>query len=67
MLITIPNVLTKEEVARVRVDLKNGEFVDGRGTAAAMARDFKNNLEYKRPGNKLTELDQFIMNRLMTN
>lgn len=67
MLITIPDVLTADEVRHARDFLSRGKFVDGRHTAAAMANEVKNNLEYQRPEQKMTEIDQLVMSRLMQN
>jgi PKHD-type hydroxylase len=45
MLLTIPDVLTKDELAQVRVQLKDVKFDDGKATAGPAVRDVKYNLQ----------------------
>jgi PKHD-type hydroxylase len=45
MLITIPNVLTSDQVAHVRKALAGAEWIDGRVTAGYQAREVKQNLQ----------------------
>src|SRR3984957_14117843 len=45
MLITIPNVLTPEQVAHARKALAGAEWVDGRVTAGYQAREVKQNMQ----------------------
>jgi PKHD-type hydroxylase len=48
MLLQIPGVLNKDEVATVMRELgEGGAFEDGRATAGAVARELKNNLQLK--------------------
>lgn len=43
MLICIPEVLTKAQVARFRARMDEAEWIDGRGTAGAQSASVKNN------------------------
>lgn len=45
MLITIPDLLTKEQVAQVRVRLNQAEWVDGKVTAGYQAQTVKKNAQ----------------------
>jgi PKHD-type hydroxylase len=65
MLICIPQVLSRDQAARILDVLAGGDFVDGRLSAGEMARDVKHNLEYQRPENKPTEIDQMVGTGLM--
>lgn len=47
MLLQIPAVLNKDEVAQVMRELGEGAFEDGRVTAGVVARELKNNLQLK--------------------
>lgn len=47
MLLQIPGVLNKDEVATVMRELGEGAYEDGRATAGAVARELKNNLQLK--------------------
>ncbi len=67
MLICIPQVLTRDQAARILDVLATGEFVDGRLSAGEMAREVKHNLEYRRPENKPTEIDQMVGAGLLGN
>ncbi len=67
MLICIPNVLKRDEVQHILGVLATGQFVDGKLSVADTARDVKRNLEYKRPGEETTEIDQIVGRGLLTN
>ncbi len=67
MLICIPGVISRDQVAHILDVLAAGEFVDGRLSAGEMARDVKRNLEYQRPENKPTEIDQMVGAGLLGN
>ncbi len=67
MLICIPGVLSRDQAAHILDVLAAGEFVDGRLSAGEMARDVKRNLEYQRPENKPTEIDQIVGAGLLGN
>ena len=67
MLICMPEVLSRDQTARILGVLATGEFVDGRLSAGEMARDVKRNLEYQRPENKPTEIDQIVGAGLLGN
>jgi PKHD-type hydroxylase len=45
MLLSIADVLTKEELAQLRTQLKDVKFDDGKATAGPAVRDVKNNLQ----------------------
>ncbi len=67
MLICIPGVLSRDQATCILDVLATGEFVDGRLSAGEMARDVKRNLEYQRPENKPTEIDQIVGAGLLGN
>ncbi len=67
MLICIPQLLNREEVQHILAVLERGEFVDGRLSAGELSREVKHNLEYKRPEDKTTEIDQIVGRGLLGN
>lgn len=67
MLICIPQMLKRDEVNHILDVLKIGQFVDGKLSAGDMARDVKNNLEFQRPDNEPTEIDQIVGRAIITN
>ncbi len=67
MLICIPGVLSRDQATCILDVLATGEFVDGRLSAGEMAREVKRNLEYQRPENKPTEIDQIVGAGLLAN
>ena len=67
MLICIPQVLSGHDAGRILDELSTGQFVDGKLSAGEMARGVKNNLEYRRPENKVTEIDQIVGRGLLGN
>ena len=60
MLICIPQLLGREQVAHILDELGKASFVDGRLSAGDMARDVKHNLEYRRPDDNPTEIDRIV-------
>ncbi len=59
MMLCIPEVLTREELERLRTALAGAEFVDGKATTGYRARRVKNNLQLSREnavGNELAPL-----------
>ena len=67
MLIIIPSVLSRDQVRQILEVLAAGEFVDGRLSAAHMAREVKNNLEYRQPPNQPSEIHQSVLQALSAN
>ena len=67
MMIVIPNVLDRDQVAHILGVLAAGEFVDGRLSAGEMARDVKKNLEYRQPNPGATEIHQTVVQALSGN
>jgi PKHD-type hydroxylase len=64
MLITIPNMFSAEEVARVRAKLDSAEWVDGKITAGYQARGVKDNQQIPE-GNPLhAELGEMVLKAL---
>jgi PKHD-type hydroxylase len=55
MLVQIPEILSADEVARVRGRLRAEDFVDGRRTAAGATREVKSNLELRRSDDVFAE------------
>ncbi|KZD12843.1 Fe2+-dependent dioxygenase [Oceanibaculum pacificum] len=62
MLITIPDVLSREETAKLRMELNRTEFRDGTATGK---KGLKNNLQTEQTGQQLPQLLQTVINGLM--
>ncbi|MFC5386974.1 Fe2+-dependent dioxygenase [Aquamicrobium segne] len=67
MLVTIPDVLTPEELAYIRQVLESTKWVDGRTTAGDQAALVKNNLQVPPDSDAARELSQIIMRALGRN
>ena len=65
MLITIPNVLSQEELAVAHDYIAQARFVDGRLTAGSEAKDVKNNLEMRTSDQHMAQLNNLVMGRLV--
>lgn len=64
MLVTIPDVLSADEVAYVRGVLESTDWVDGRVTAGDQAAKVKNNLQVPVDAPVAQELGQIVLNAL---
>lgn len=64
MLITIPNVLTKAEVAHCRGLLDAADWLDGKTTAGAQSAQVKNNQQLEPTGDVAQKIGQFILQKL---
>lgn len=67
MLVTIPDVLTPEELAYIRQVLENTQWVDGRTTAGDQAALVKKNLQVPPDSDAARELSQIVMRALGRN
>jgi len=67
MLVTIPDVLTSEEVTHIRRVLENTPWVDGRATAGDQAVVVKNNLQVPLDAPEAQDLGQIILRALGRN
>ncbi|MDG3578051.1 Fe2+-dependent dioxygenase [Rhizobium sp. YJ-22] len=67
MLITIPDLLTPQELARCRAVLTANDWVDGRVTAGDLAARSKNNLQLPVDGKAARELGELVLNALGRN
>ncbi len=67
MMIFIDNVLKREEINRILAMMAEGEFIDGRLSAAGMAGNVKRNLELRRPPGKPSEIERIVLQALMNN
>jgi PKHD-type hydroxylase len=65
MLITIPQVLAKEELAVVHDFISRAQFVDGKLSAGSEAIDVKNNLEMQAADRDMTQLNNLVMGKLV--
>jgi PKHD-type hydroxylase len=65
MLITIPDVLNKEELAVVRDYISQASFVDGKLSAGHEASDVKNNLEMQTSDQHMAQLNNLVMGKLV--
>ncbi len=63
-MIVIPDVLTAEELAYVRDELRTAAFEDGKLTAQGSAQMVKKNLQIQRDQSSATELDAVLMQAL---
>jgi PKHD-type hydroxylase len=67
MLVTIPDVLSAEELAHVRGVLEGTPWVDGRATAGDQAARAKNNLQVPDHAPAVRELGQTVLRALARN
>jgi PKHD-type hydroxylase len=67
MLVTIPEVLTGEELAHIRKVLESTSWVDGRATAGDQAAKVKNNLQVPIDSPAAQELGQIVLRALARN
>ncbi|MBT8127629.1 MAG: Fe2+-dependent dioxygenase [Gammaproteobacteria bacterium] len=65
MLITIPDVLNKEELAVVHNYFSQANFVEGKLSAGSEAIDVKNNLEMRMSDQHMDQLNNLVMGRLV--
>lgn len=65
MLITIPEVLTKEELAVVRDYISRADFVDGKLSAGSEASSVKNNSEMQSSEQTMAQLNNLVMGKLV--
>lgn len=65
MLIKIPNVLNKEELAIVHDYISRAEFVDGRLSAGSEASSVKNNSEMQSSEQATSQLNNLVMGKLV--
>ena len=65
MLIIIPEVLNKEELAVVRDYISRADFVDGKLSAGSEAVDVKNNLEMQISDQQTAQLNNLVMGKLV--
>ena len=64
MLLCIPEVLTKEQVAHCRQTIDKAEWVDGRVTAGAQSASVKNNLQLPEGSPAAIELGDMVLEAL---
>lgn len=64
MLVTIPDVLTPEELAHIRKTLEGTEWIDGRHTAGEQAAKVKNNLQVPVDSPAAQQLSQIVLGAL---
>ena len=67
MLLQIPGVLSKDQVATVMRELGEGAYEDGRVSAGLIARDVKNNLQAKRDSDAAKACAPMILEALKRN
>ncbi|HEX6958279.1 MAG TPA: Fe2+-dependent dioxygenase [Ferrovibrio sp.] len=67
MFVVIPDILTREELAKLRAGLGPDDFLDGRLTAAGRARDVKHNLQTDRKSPRMTQAQDLILAALARN
>jgi PKHD-type hydroxylase len=67
MLLIIPGVLGKEEVASVLRELGEGDYEDGRASAGQLAREVKKNLQVKRDAAAAQKCAPMILDVLRRN
>lgn len=64
VLICIPEVLTKEQVARCRQVMDKTEWVDGRGTAVPQSGSVKRNMQLPEGSPAARELGDMVLGAL---
>jgi len=64
MLISIPNVLSKDEVRQFRAHLETAQWQDGVKTAGTLARSIKNNLQLDDDAELAIQLGNHILRKL---
>ncbi|WP_072385459.1 Fe2+-dependent dioxygenase [Hyphomicrobium sp. CS1BSMeth3] len=67
MLVTIPDVLTPEEIAQTRRGLERTPWIDGRATAGDQVAGVKNNLQVPLDAPEAQDLGQIILRALSRN
>ena len=67
MLLHIPEVLTSEQTATVRIGLDDGDWIDGRGTAGHQSARAKNNMQLREDTPLTQDLGRLIVNALQEN
>jgi PKHD-type hydroxylase len=67
MLLTLPNILSREELAQARVILEAAEWVDGRVTAGHQSVEAKNNLQIPERHPAALQLGEMILKALSRN
>ena len=67
MLLKIPGVLTKEQVAQVKKVMLAADWTDGDVTAGTQSSQQKNNLQLPENSNKANELGDLILAALAKN
>lgn len=66
MLITIDNLLDQQQLKSIRSLLESSSFVDGKLTAGYSAKSVKNNLELNTKDSVNNQLNQIVMNSLVS-
>lgn len=64
MLLTLPDVLLKDELTTIRGLLKQAQWVDGRNTAGAQAAQVKNNQQLAEQDPLLAQIRRIVMQAL---
>ena len=67
MMLCIPEILTREELTRLRTALADAEFVDGKATTGYRGRRVKNNLQLARENATGRELGPLVERSLWRN
>ena len=67
MLVNVPDVLTKAQVAQVRAMIDQGEWVDGNVTSGAQAAKAKRNLQLSDTGEDARKAGNFVLDALQVN
>ena len=64
MLLTLPDILSSSELAKVRDLLAHAHWTDGRDSAGPQARDVKNNEQLPHDCEAATAIRQMVLNGL---
>lgn len=65
MLVCVPDILTKEELAQIKASLKILPFVNGQETAGRRAKRVKNNLQVSQDAPERKEIQRVVASALM--
>ena len=64
MLLHLPEVLSPEELEKIRTGLRQGSFTDGRASAGRLAGEVKQNEEFRAPRSELEPLELCVAQAL---
>ena len=67
MLVSIPNIISKDEVSRLRGIIESGDWIDGNVTSGAQAAKVKRNAQLDETSDLACKASNFVLDALQTN